>query len=325
MALKKTEKIQLYNNLVRARAYDKLFAGLMTRGKLQGFYHRAEGGEAPGVGAFAFVRKDDYVWPHFRGHAVPHMLSMGIDVRPFLAEHLGRENGMCKGLAVYHPYSPENNLYGWCGSVGFLWHVTAGYAMAAKWNGKDQIVMTSVGDGGTNRGLMHEALTVAKKWNLPIVWIVENNGLAIYVPNEDVYDVDIANIARGYGIKAEVIDGQDVLVIADAAKKAVRRAREGKGPTFIECKTQRFYEHDMGIPDLYRNVPRTKEEIAKLRERDPIVVCRDKLLVEHVLTEEMIEEFDEKAQAEVLEAEEFAEAGSRPDPSLINPSMLYAN
>ena len=325
MTLTNEEKIKLYTDLVRARAYDRLFAGLMTRGKLIGFYHRAEGGEAPGVGAYAFVRQDDYVWPHFRGHAVPHMLGMGLDVRPFLAEHLGRVNGMCKGLAAYHPFAPDQNLFGWCGAVGFLWHVTAGYGMAAKWNGRGQIVMASVGDGGTNRGLMHEALTVAKKWNLPVVWLVENNGLAIYVPNEDVYDVDIADIARGYGIEAEVVDGQDVLAVAESAKKATERARNGGGPTFIECKTTRFYEHDMGIPDLARNVPRSKEEIAELRKRDPISICRDRLLLEQVLSEEMIDVIDEQAAAEVKEAEEYAEQGERPDPSLININTLYAN
>ena len=149
--------------------------------------------------------------------------------------------------------------------------------------------------------------------------------MAIYVPNEDVYDVDIADIAKGYGIKAEVVDGQDVLAVAESAKRAVKRAREGKGPTFIECKTTRFYEHDMGIPDLCRNVPRTKEEIEGLRKRDPIIVCRDQLLVEHVITEEMIGEIDEQVAVEIKEAEEYADQGERPDPTLINLSTLYAN
>jgi len=325
MRLTKQDYLRLYRNLVRARAYDVMFARRLRGGKLLAFYHQAEGGEAPGVGSCTFLRQDDFLYPHYRGHAVPHMLSKGIDPKAYLAEHCGKANGMSNGLSAFHPCAPEFGVYGWCGAVGFQFHVSVGFGMAAKRNRRGQVVMSNFGDGATNRGLMHEAFLMATRWELPIIWVCENNGLAMFVPYEDVYKAEhIADLAKGYGMPAEVVDGQDVIAVAKAAIKAIERARSGGGPSFIECKTTRFNEHDIGTPDLVGTRKRTPEEIETLRQRDPVKICRDKLLKSRVLTQKLIQQIDREVAAEIEEAERFADAGPLPEPSVLE-TALYAD
>jgi len=324
MTFSKEELLLLYTNLVRARAYDKLFASMLSRGKLMAFFHQGEGGEAPGVGACTFLRKDDFLWPHYRGHAVPHMLSKGIDVKPYLAEHCGKANGMAGGMSAFHWVAPEYGLYGACGAVGFQFHVSVGYGMAAKRNGRQQVVMSCFGDGATNRGLMHESFLMATQWPLPIIYSCENNGLAMFVPFQDVYKAEnIADIAAAYGMPSVVVDGQDVIAVAEAAVEAIERARAGGGPSFIECKTTRYHEHDIGTPDLAGTHERTEEEINVLRQRDPVNICRERLLADGVLTEDLIARIDAEAAAEMVEAERFADEGPLPDPAVLE-TALYA-
>ena len=325
MMFSNEDLLKLYTNLVRARAYDKLFASMLSRGKLLAFYHQGEGGEAPGVGACTFLRQDDFLWPHYRGHAVPHMLSKGIDIKPYLAEHCGKANGMAGGMSAFHWVAPEHGVYGTCGAVGFQFHVSVGYGMAAQRNGRGQVVMTCFGDGATNRGLIHESFLMATQWQLPIIYSCENNGLAMFVPFEDVYKAEnIADIAAAYGIPSVVVDGQDVIAVAEAAVEAIERARAGGGPSFIECKTTRYHEHDIGTPDLAGVRERTPDEIAALRQRDPVKLCRERLLAEGVLTEELIAQIDAAAAAEMEEAERFADAGPLPEPSVLE-TTLYAS
>ena len=324
MKLKKEQLLKLYTNLVRARAYDKLFASRLARGKLLGFYHRAEGGEAPGVGACTFLRDDDFLWSHIRGHGVPHMLSKGVEIKYYLAEHVGRRKGMCGGLGIIHACDVEHGVYGMSGSIGSGFAISTGFGLAAKKNGKKQVVMSTFGDGTSNRGTLHEAFLMASNWKLPIVWLCENNGLSMFVPMEETHPMeDIASLALGYGMPSAVVDGQDVIAVAEAVISAVERARKGDGPTFIECKTQRYYEHDIGTPDLVGTEPRTKEEIDKLKERDPVKICEAKLTEMGVLTPEDIERIAQETAAELEETERFADEGELPEP-LDLVTFLYA-
>jgi pyruvate dehydrogenase E1 component alpha subunit len=306
MKLEKKHLVTLYTNLVKARAYDNLCTKMLATGKLIGFYHQSAGGEAPGVGACSFLREDDILYPHLRGHSIPHMLGKGIDIKSYLAEHAGKKTGMCKGISSFHKCEPEKGIYGYSGLIGSVFPLSVGFGLGAKKNGRGQVVVSCFGDGGSNRGTLHEAFLMSNNWKLPIVWVCENNGLAIYVPTSESHPTEnIADLAKGYGMPGAVIDGQDVIAVAEAVNAAVVRARAGKGPSMVECKTTRYYEHDIGVPDLAGWKPRTKEEIDKLRERDPIKVCRENLMKRGILTQKDIKRIDGEAAAEVEEAERF--------------------
>jgi pyruvate dehydrogenase E1 component alpha subunit len=324
MELENEQLLTLYTNLVRARRYDRLFASLLSQGKLMGFYHQGEGGEAPGVGACSFLRKDDYVWPHLRGHGLPHLIAKGADPKFYLAEHAGKSTGTSRGVSTFHGYAPEYGIHGSAGTIGSGFPVSVGYGMAAKMDGRGQVVVCCFGDGTSNRGTLHEAFLMAANWKLPIVWVCENNELSMYVPVSEHHPMEhIASLAPGYGMPFEIVDGQDVVAVAEAVLAAVERARLGEGPSFVECKTQRYHEHDIGMPDLVGTEPRTEEEIARLRERDPVVLCRERLVAEGVLTQADIKRIDREVAAELEAAEQFVDSSPLPDPAILG-NILYS-
>jgi len=317
--------IKLYTNLVRAREFDLLFARRLFRGQLLGFYHQAEGGEAPGVGACTFLRKDDFLWAHLRGHGIPHMIGKGAVVKYYLAEHTGKATGLCGGMSTYHACAPEYGIYGTAGTLGSNFPIAVGWGLAAQKNGRGQVVVSCFGDGGSGRGTLHESFLMAANWKLPIIWVCENNQLGMFMPVDEAHPMDdIASLAPGYGMPAAVVDGQDVIAVAEAVMAAVERARAGRGPSFIECKTCRFHEHDIGTPDLAGIEARSKEEIEKLRERDPVKLCREKLLARGILTQEDVERIDRETQAELEEAERFADESPIPDPAILEGAVYAA-
>jgi len=325
--LNKEQLLTLYRNLVRIEQWDKCYMRRMKTGRLVGFYHPGEGALAPGVGACSFLRKDDILWGHVRTHGQAHMLSKGIDLKYYLAEHTGKATGCCGGRSSYHASFPEDGVFGSSGCIGANFPPSVGWGLACKKNGREQVVMNCFGDGGSNRGTLHEAFLIANNWKLPIVYLCENNGLAIYSKAEDMHPTDdIADLAKGYGMPALIVDGQDVIAVAEAAQTAIAHARSGKGPYFIEAKTTRFHEHDIGTPDLAGYVPRSEEEIAELRKREPVAICRERLLSDGVLTQELIDQFEEEAITEVADGEKFADESSiaELDLSDIN-KLVYAD
>jgi len=325
MKFSKKDLIKLYTNLVRTRAFDELFTRRLGQGKLLGFYHSSLGGEAPGVGGCSFLRKDDVIFPHHRGHGIPHMIGKGIDIKYFLAEHTGKVTGGCGGMSTFHCFDSDNGLYGYSGLIGSSFPLSAGYGLAAKRNGKEQVVVCFFGDGGSNRGTLHEAFLMASTWKLPITWVCENNGLSQFVPFEQTYPVDdIADLAQGYGMPGIVVDGQDVIAVAEAVTAAVDRARKGKGPSLIECKTSRFCPHFVSAPDMCGCEIRSDEEIEELKKQDPIVICHKKLMARKILTKKTIEKIDAEVAAELEAAEKFADESPPPEPSIFD-DLLYAN
>jgi TPP-dependent pyruvate/acetoin dehydrogenase alpha subunit len=325
MALTNEQLITLYTNLVRTRAFDQTFVRRLGEGRLLGFFHPADGGEAPGVGACSFLRQDDYLWPHIRGHGLPHMIGKGLDPKYYLAEHCGKDTGMCRGLSTFHGAAPEYGIMGVAGTIGSGFPVTVGYGLAAKKNGRNQVVVNCFGDGTSNRGTFHECALMVNNWKLPVVFVCENNGMGMFVPVKDSHPVeDIASLAQGYGMPGVVVDGQDVIAVAEAVMLAVDRAREGKGPSMIEAKCERFCSHAIGIPDFAGAELRSEEQIQELREkRDPIKICREKLMEQGILTQEDVDRIQADADAEVAAAETFADESPITDPSIF-PEMLYA-
>lgn len=301
--------LKLYTNLVRAQAYDKCFIRRIQSGDLLGFFHEGAGGYAPPVGVCSLLRKDDILWPHHRPHGIPHMLSKGCDLKHYLAEHTGKQTGCCKGRATFHFSFPEDGVFGFSGVVGAGFPQSIGWGLACKKNGKGQIVVNAFGDGGQNRGTAHEAMLVSSLWKLPIVYLVENNGMSIYSTFEEMSPVEhIIDWAKGgYNIPGVVVDGQDVIAVAEAAQVAIEHARSGKGPYMIEAKTVRLACHATGFPDLLHYEPRPQSLIDELAKRDPIKIAAERLLDMGVLTQAKIKEIDDAAAKEIEDAEQFAE------------------
>ena len=256
--------------------------------------------------------------------AYPHLLSKGIDVKDYLAEHCTKATGCSAGVGGIHYSYPEYGVFGVTGSVGLIMPIAMGSALAAKKAGKGQVCVVSIGDGGTNRGLFHETWLFASNWDLPLIMVCENNGLAMFTSsNESQPYQDIATLVRSYDVPTAVVDGQDVIAIARVMLKAIDRARNGMGPFFIECKTERYNEHDIGTPDLVGTRHRTKEEIDALKARDPVLICEQQLLQKKYLNPELIEQIRHEAALEAEEAEKFADESLLPSPDIMD-KLLYA-
>ncbi|GAG06885.1 unnamed protein product, partial [marine sediment metagenome] len=210
MALEKDQLIQLYTNMVRARRTDEMVVKGLQEGKVVSFYHSVQGSEAVGVGVCTFLRDDDYLYPHHRGHGIAYLIGKRASIKGFLAEHYGKATGMAGGLAGFHGVDQEHGILGVAGTIGSQFPVSVGWALAAKKNGKGQVTVCCFGDGSSNRGTLHEAMNLAAVWKLPIVWVCENNLYAQHMPIKDAYPrEDIADLAAGYNMPGVVVDGQD--------------------------------------------------------------------------------------------------------------------
>jgi len=322
--LTKKQLLQLYRNLVRTRKYDGLNIKMASEGKLLTFYHSCEGHEAVGVGASTFLRKDDYLYIHIRGHGLPYAIGKGIDPKACIAEHLGKATGWGGGITGVHMADAEHGVLGVGGTIGSAFPLSAGYALAAKKRGKGQVAVCFVGDGSMQRGQAHESMNMAACWKLPVIWVVENNQMAWFTPSCDTCAVEnIADMAQSYNMPGEVVDGMDVEAVYDAVQAAVDRARAGEGPSLIECKTYRFRSHSEGRPDVCHFEPRPKEEVEKWKKRDPVNLFREKLLKKRVLTKKLVDEIDREYETEIEEAEQWAIDCPYPDPSILK-EIVYA-
>lgn len=326
MSLTAEQMTTLFTNLIRADHYGKMMYRRMMQGKLIGFYHPAEGAIAPGVAACSFLNQDDPLWPHHRGHGITHMLSKGIDIKYYLAEHTGKETGCGRGHSGFHYSFPEDHVHLHSGYIGANFMAATGYAWACKQRGKGQVVMNCSGDGSYGEGRAHEGLLMAAIWKLPEVFVCENNGYAIFATIEEMHPTeDIATMAQGLDIPAVVVDGQDVFATAEVALAAIDRARKGLGPSFIEAKCLRFKEHDIGNRDLRGWEPRQQEEYEEMQKRCPVVLATDRILTDGVLTQTQIDDIHEAAAKEVAEAEEFADNSAIARPSIEEmEAMVYA-
>jgi pyruvate dehydrogenase E1 component alpha subunit len=325
MKLENEQLLKLYTNLVRARKFDEAAIQALSEGKILCFFHSGLGHEAIGVGACTFLRKDDYIYPHHRGHGLSHLIGKGVSPKGLLAEHCGKATGMARGIAGFHGIDPERGVLGAAGTIGSQFPVSVGWALAAKKRGKGQVVVCFFGDGSSNRGTLHEAMNLAAVWKLPVVWVCENNLMAQFVPIKDAYPrEDIADIAYAYGMPGVVVDGQDVLAVYEATQAAVERARAGDGPSLLECKTYRYRSHTEGVPDWSHAEIRSQEEIEAWKKRDPVTLFREKLLESGILTQEDVTRIDKEITAEVEEMERFVEESPFPDPSILE-KVLYAD
>ncbi len=317
--------LHLYRSMVRTRAFDQLNVKLAAEGKLLTFYHSAHGHEAVGNGAAAVLREDDYTFIHHRGHGLPYVIVRGADPKACIAEHMGRATGWGGGVTGFHAVDTKLGLLSSAGTIGSGFVLSAGYALAAKKNGKGQVAMCFAGDGGVQRGQFHEAMNLAAAWKLPLVVVVENNGMSWFTPTRDTTAIEnVADLAKGYNVPGEVVDGMDVVAVYRAAQTAVERARAGGGPTLLDCKTYRYRSHSEGRPDVSHWQPRSKEEIASWMERDPVKAFEKRLLKEKVLTADLVASTAKEAEEEAAAATKFSVESPFPDPERLR-GLVYAS
>jgi TPP-dependent pyruvate/acetoin dehydrogenase alpha subunit len=261
--------------MVAIREFELKAREIFRSGRMPGFIHVYVGQEAVAVGVCAQLRTDDYVASTHRGHG--HALAKGISARSVMAELMGAVGGCSGGRGgTMHLYDPSVGFLGSNGVVppGIL--IAAGAALSAKLRGSDQVAVAFFGDGAVNNGAFHEGLNLAATWNLPVVFVCENNLYATEMPfDEATKNTSVASRAAAYKMPGIVVDGNDVLDVCAKAGEAVERARRGEGPTLLECLTYRWFGHHEGEPGTSY---RTKEEIASWKERDPVLRLREKAM-----------------------------------------------
>ena len=313
MSLTNEQMIGMYANMKKIRMFEEQVAELFAAGKIPGFVHLYVGEEAVATGVCANLREDDYITSTHRGHG--HLISKGGDIKLMMAELLGKKTGYCKGKGgSMHIADLDLGILGANGIVGGGPPLASGAALASQYQGKDLVTACFFGDGAANQGTTHEAMNLATCWKLPVVFVNENNMYGISSCTRNSMCVtDIADRAAAYDMPGVVVDGNDVVAVYEAASEALRLAREGEGPSLIECKTYRHKGHFEGDPCVYRN----EEELQEWKAKDPLPRFEKKLLDMQVLTQEKIEEIKGSTEKDLAEAVTFAEESPFPDPSEI--------
>jgi len=325
MKFEKEDLLKLYRNMVVVRKMDEMMVEGLMQGKVPGFWHSGQGDEATAVGGVTFLRKDDWVLGGVRSHGTMQAVAKGMTAKEVYAEHCGKTAGCCKGWSGFHTANLELGVPGSCGTVGSGFPLSVGMGIACKKKGKGAVVVSYFGDGTSGRGTLHEAFNMAAIMKLPIVWVCENNGLAIFMPvTASSASKDIADLAYGYGMPGVIVDGQDVVAVAEAVMSAVERARAGEGPSLVECKTYRFRPHNEGIPILRGTEPVPEAEIAQWLAKDPITLFRAKLIERGIFTAADAEKIDKEIAADIDQAEKETMACGVPDPNEMFKT-LYAD
>jgi pyruvate dehydrogenase E1 component alpha subunit len=300
-----------YYRMLLIRRFEEKVNEKFLAGDIPGFVHLYIGEEATAVGVCSALTKADYITSTHRGHG--HTLAKGADVNRCMAELYGRKTGTCKGKGgSMHIADFSVGMLGANGVVGGGFNLAAGAALAVQLRGGQEVAVCFFGDGASNRGTFHEGLNLASVWNLPAIFVCENNQWASTTPLHESSSVtDISVRAAGYAMPGVMVDGNDVFAVYEAAREAVKRAREGGGPTLLECKTYRIKGHFVGDPEMYR----TREEVMKqMEENDPIKRFLEKVLANNWLEDAQLQEIEERVRGEIEAAVRFAEESPFPEP-----------
>lgn len=301
---------KLLTTMIRIRVFEQKAEELFLEAKLPGFIHLYIGEEAIASGTMANLREDDYITSTHRGHG--HMIAKGASMKKMMAELYGKETGYCRGKGgSMHIADVSIGVLGANGEVGGGFPIAVGAAMGLKMQKRDSVTVCFFGDGASNRGAFHEALNWASIFNLPVVFVNENNQFASTERVTETTSVqNISDRAVSYSMKGITIDGNDVLAVYETTKEAIERARIGMGPTLIEAKTYRIKGHFVGDPMLYRS----KGEVEEKLLNEPIGRFESYLYEKGMLTDEERKAIWSSAEREVEEAVEFAEESQYPKP-----------
>jgi pyruvate dehydrogenase E1 component alpha subunit len=318
--LSREQAIELYRQMLLIRRFEEKSAEAYVAGKIGGFCHLYIGQEAVGVGSISAIRKDDYVLASYREHGLA--LAKGMTSRSIMAELFGKATGCSKGKGgSMHMFDKELGFLGGHAIVGGQIALATGTAFATKYQGTDQVTLCYFGEAAVNQGAFHESLNMAQLWKLPCIYICENNQYGMGTSLARAMSLsDISKKACAYEMASEFVDGMDVLAVREATLRAVERARKDYLPTLLEIRTYRFMGHSMSDPGNYR----TRAEIEKYQERDPIKLFSATLLEEKVADQKTLDEIDRKVREEVEDSLRFAEESPLPDPKELYTDV-YAN
>ena len=298
--------IHFYRTMVRIRNFEQAARRLYMEGKLPGFMHMSVGQEATSVGVCSALREDDYITTTHRGHG--DVLAKGVSVDSAMAELFAKSTGICKGKGgSMHIADLSKNIFGANGIVAAGIPIALGAAFSAKYRKSDQVAVSFFGDGASAAGPLHESMNMAALWKLPIIFVRVNNQYAESTPQSDFQGIpDVVRWAEGYGMPAYRVDGNNVLEVHNTTEKAVERARNGNGPTFIESMTYRWYGHNMGDPGTCR----PKEEIEAWKAKDPIEQFKNYLLENKLVSGSKLEKINDEEERLTEEAIQKAEKAS---------------
>jgi len=296
---------RFYTVMYRARRFEEEVFEFYKRGLMPGLAHLYLGEESIAAGACAALNETDYIGSTHRGHG--HLVARGADLNRMMAEILGKGTGYSKGKGgSMHIMAMDKGILGANGIVGGGIPIALGAAYSAKLQNNGKVAISFFGDSASNEGTFHESLNMAAAWDLPIVFIIENNFYGISVDIRSVTkEHQLSKRAVGYGIPGITIDGNDVFAVYEETRKAVERARSGQGPTLIECLTYRWQGHHVGDPAVYR----PEEEVAVWRAKDPIA----RLGALKLLSRKEVDDIRAAVDAEIAEACAFAEDSPYPD------------
>ncbi|MDG1003992.1 MAG: pyruvate dehydrogenase (acetyl-transferring) E1 component subunit alpha [Emcibacteraceae bacterium] len=315
------ELMEYYKGMLLMRRFEEKAGQMYGMGLIGGFCHLYIGQEAVVTGIQATLKEGDSVLTSYRDHA--HMLACKIDPKLILAELTGRATGISKGKGgSMHMFSVEHGFYGGHGIVGAQVPIGAGLAFAHKYRKNDNVSVTYFGDGAVNQGQVYESFNMAKLWNLPVVFVIENNQYAMGTSiARSSSEVELFRRGESFKIKGECVDGMDVFAVREAAERAVAKCRAGDGPALLEMKTYRYRGHSMSDPAKYRS----KEEVSKMRsEFDPIDQLKKRILEANISSEDELKVIDKEIKARVSEAADFAQSSAEPDSSELYTDVLVA-
>lgn len=309
--------IWMLQTMCEIRYFEEKAEDLYVRGLVHGTMHLSIGQEASSVGSIIALRADDLIIHHHRGHG--HTIAKGADITLMMAEFLGKEPGYCRGRggSMHIADIPGGNL-GATGVVGSGIPTSVGIALALQMQGSDQVLLSFFGDGAANLGEFHESLNMASIWNLPVVFICENNKYGMSMDFRKAMNIEhISTRAASYGIPGESVDGNDVSAVYQAVQQAVQHARSGNGPSLVESVTYRWRGHSKSD----RNAYRTQEEMDAWKARCPILRFKEALEEAQIMTPEQMEAIDEEAKATVDRAAEEAMTFPEPSPEYLEDEV----
>jgi pyruvate dehydrogenase E1 component alpha subunit len=308
--LTKENLLQMYSLMFKARRFEETVSLLFTSGELPGTVHLYTGQEAVAVGVCSALRQDDWITSTHRPHG--HAVAKDIPIKTLMAELFGRTTGCCKGYGgSMHLGDINYGMLPAIAIVGGAIPIATGIALAFKMQKTRRVVACFFGDGAVNEGAFHEGVNMAAIWNLPVVFICENNlyGASTHISRVTKTE-NVADRAIAYGIPSVITDGMNVIDVYNAASKAIERARTGKGPTLIECKTYRYVGHSRSDPQLYR----PKEEVEAWKQKDPIMQLKEFLTSRKIATASEIKQLEKLIEEEIENAVNFARSSPHPIP-----------
>jgi len=313
------QDLDAYREMLMIRRFEEKAGQMYGMGLIGGFCHLYIGQEAVVIGIRMAINEGDQFITSYRDHG--HMLALGMDPKGVMAELTGRRGGYSRGKGgSMHMFSREKNFYGGHGIVAAQVPIGTGLAFSNKYLDNGAVSVTFYGDGASNQGQIYESFNMAKLWDLPVLYVVENNQYAMGTSIARASsNMDLSQRGASFGIPGEKVDGMNVCAVNEASERALEYCRSGKGPYILEMMTYRYRGHSMSDPAKYRS----KEEVQKMRaEHDPIEQVRARLLSSKTSSEADLKEMDKKIRAIVAEAAEFAQSDALPDPSELYTDIL---